>query len=223
MGRKYLDKKTKEESEEPKSRIERLSPNIDALDPMEVTYRNILIEKDSPGKELTKEELVKEEIRETGHQTRTTNQFQKYINAHLSERVSKIDKIKEAKQKWDNEVKQLQSNEPTSYSEINDQVASKLTSNSLEEMLKSLKISKDITSSKIKDFRNQIKQAEEELFQQEMNIQKIEKQIRKKKIEEQQKQVDSSKIKNDLANLTEKYDVDELKRILEVLGNKEKS
>ena len=224
MGRKYInrnDENDENDEKSSKSRIERLGPNIDDLDPMEVTYRNILIEKEQGPKPLTKEEIVKEEVRETGHQTRTTNQFQKYVNAHLSDRVSKINKIKEAKEKFDDEIKKLQTNEPLSSSEL-EQSAAELTSNTLFEMLESLKTNKEVTGNKIKQYRAQIKQAEEELFEQEMAIQKIEKELKRKKIIEAKNLHESSEIKNELTNLTEKYDVDELKRVLELLEKKNK-
>ena len=89
-------------------------------------------------------------------------------------------------------------------------------------MLESLKANKEETSNKIRQYREQIKQAEEELFGQEMTIQKIEKEMKRKQLEEAKIQQESTEIKNDLKNLTQKYDVDELKRVLELLEKKNK-
>ena len=118
MGRKFInryknenyDQEYEEEPEESKKKMERIGPNIDDVDAMDVEVRQITLEKNID-KPKSREDIIKEELQVAGHQTRTTNQFQKYINAHIEDRLSRIDKIKQAKQAFDKDIEALKGDE----------------------------------------------------------------------------------------------------------------
>lgn len=226
MGRKYLNRTKNEEFDQDyeeevteKKKLERIGPNIEEIDPFEVQFRKIAIEKDLI-KPIPIEEKIHEDIKEAGHKTRTVNQYQKIVNAHLEDRVSKIDKIKKAKQQFDEEINRLQGNQFDNIKQLTDVQVQNLSSKTMEDMLKSLILNRDITVSKLEHFRNRVKETEEELIQQEINIEKIRKEIQRKKEKEMQMEKDVDLIKQEISNLKNKYDIDELKKALDLLVDK---
>ena len=225
MGRKYInrqgneefDQEIEEEEEEAKeNKLERLGPVLDIVDPFEIQLRQFSIEKDIE-RPKTKEEKVKEEIKKAGHQTRTTNQYQRLVNAHIEDRVSRIGKIKEAKEQFDKEIEALKGNEFSNLEKIENTSTQELTSKSLEEMIRSLIINHDITKSKLEHFRNRVKETERELIGQQKHIERLRNEFSKKKLEEENFDNDVKEIKEEISTLGEKYSPQELKKALETL------
>ena len=227
MGRKYINRQGNEEfdqeieediedEEEKNNKLERLGPVLDIVDPFEIQLRQFSIEKDIE-RPKTKEEKVKEEIKRAGHQTRTTNQYQRLVNAHIEDRVSRIGKIKQAKEDFDRQVEALKGNEFTNLEKLENKSVEKLTSKSLEEMIKSLTLNYGLTKSKLEHFRNQVKETERELVEQKKHIDRIRNEFSKKKIEEESFDSDVNEIKNEISSLGEKYSPEELKKALETL------
>ena len=205
MGRKFInryknenyDQEYEEEPEETKKKMERIGPNIDDVDAMDVEIRQITLEKNMD-KPKSREEIIKEELQVAGHQTRTTNQFQKYINAHIEERLSRIDKIKQAKQAFDKDIEALKGDEFQYLTKLKETKVESLSSKAMQEMLHSLTLNKDITVSKLEHFKNRVKETEQELFRQEKDIAKIEKRIREKQIQEKEEQLKEENIKKEI-------------------------
>ena len=228
MGRKFInryknenyDQEYEEEPEEIKKKMERIGPNIDDVDAMDVEVRQITLEKNFE-KPKSREEILKEELQVAGHQTRTTNQFQKYINAHIEDRLSRIDKIKQAKQAFDKDIEALKGDEFQYLTRLKETKVETLSSKAMQEMLHSLTLNKDITKSKLEHFKNRVKETEQELLRQEKDIEKIEKRINEKLIQENEEKVKEESIKKDLAVLSKKYNVNELRKILQSLSTNE--
>ena len=224
MGRKYInrqgneefDQEVEEEEDEKSNKLERLGPVLDIVDPFEIQLRQFSLEKDVE-KPKTKEEKVKEEIKKAGHQTRTTNQYQRLINAHIEDRVSRIGKIKAAKEQFDKEVEALKGNEFSNLEQLENKSVQELTSKSLEEMIKSLTLNYDLTRSKLEHFRNQVKETERELVEQKKHIDRIRSEFSRKKLEEENFESDVNEIKDEISSLGEKYTQEELKKALETL------
>ena len=227
MGRKFINRyknenydQEYEEEDENKKKMERIGPNIDDVDAMDVVMRQITLEKNLD-KPKSREEIVKEELQVAGHQTRSTNQFQKYINAHIEDRLSRIDKIKQAKQAFDKDIEALKGDEFQYLTKLKETKVESLSSKAMQEMLHSLTLNKDITVSKLEHFKNRVKETEQELFRQEKDIAKIEKRIREKQIQEKEEQLKEENIKKDLSELSKKYNVNELRKILQSLSTHE--
>lgn len=225
MGRRYLNRNKNEEFEqdyaeeieEAKKKIERIGPQIDDLDPLEVSLRQIAIEKDLE-RPKTKEERVKEEIKIAGHQTRTTNQYQKFINAHIEDRVSKIEQIKHAKSKFDQDIENLREENVGSVKDLTKLSVQSITAKSLDDMLQSLLNNLEITKSKLGYFKNKVISTEQEVLLHENNIQKIKDEITRKRIEEEEKKKRAETIKKELQGLSSKYNLDELKKVIDTLN-----
>ena len=222
MGRKYINRQGNEEfdqeieEEDSDKKLERLGPVLDVVDPFEIQLRQFSLEKDME-KPKTKEEKVKEEIKRAGHQTRTTNQYQRLVNAHIEDRVSRIGKIKQAKEKFDKDIETLKGSEFSNLEKLSTTSVHDLTSKSMEEMLRSLILNQDITKSKLEHFKNKVKETERELVEQQKNIERIRSEFSKKKVEESNFENDVNEIKQEISSLGKKYSPEELKRALEVL------
>ena len=228
MGRKFInryknenyDQEYEEEEEESKKKMERIGPNIDDVDAMDVVMRQITLEKNLD-KPKSREDIVKEELQVAGHQTRTTNQFQKYINAHIEDRLSRIDKIKQAKQAFDKDIEALKGDEFQYLTKLKETKVETLSSKAMQEMLHSLTLNKDITKSKLEHFKNRVKETELELLRQEKDIERIEKRINEKKLQEREEQLKEDNIKKDLSELSKRYNVNELRKILQSLSTQD--
>lgn len=61
-------------------------------DPFDVQIRKLYFHEDADNREHS--EKVKDKFVEAGQDTRNANQFVKFVNAHLQDKVSKIEKIK---------------------------------------------------------------------------------------------------------------------------------
>ncbi|MFN3655326.1 MAG: hypothetical protein ACK4TO_08395 [Candidatus Nitrosotenuis sp.] len=82
-----------------KRHLERIgSPITD--DPMDA-YRNIILRS---GKTKQEQKDIEETVAEAGHETRSVNQVVKLVNIHLSEKVKRLNEIKAASKRFDDEL-----------------------------------------------------------------------------------------------------------------------
>jgi len=200
-----------EEDDPEDIKLKRLENEIDDFDPTEVQSKQFSVKK------MREKNKVKEQIRAAGQQTRTTNQYQKLVNAHLKDRVSKINKIKIAKEQFDRDIESLNNENFSSYEKLQQTNVSELNTDSMEELLFSITINYDVTQSRLEYFRNRVIEAENELLEQQRNIKKIKEEIQKKKLKEETSEQMDNAIKEEVRSLGEKYSVSELKKALGVL------
>ncbi|MEO9309430.1 MAG: hypothetical protein ABI337_03950 [Nitrososphaera sp.] len=69
-------------------------------DPMEA-YRSIILRS---GKAAEEQKDIEETVAEAGHETRNVNQVVKLVNLHLSEKVKRLNEIKAASKRFDDEL-----------------------------------------------------------------------------------------------------------------------
>ncbi|MEM3172329.1 MAG: hypothetical protein QXE82_02200 [Candidatus Nitrosotenuis sp.] len=74
------------------------SPTSD--DPMDA-YRSIILR---AGKQEEEQKDIEETVAEAGHETRSVNQVVKLVNLHLSEKVKRLNEIKAASKRFDDEL-----------------------------------------------------------------------------------------------------------------------
>jgi uncharacterized protein (DUF3084 family) len=72
----------------------------DELDPMETSPREVFIEEDA----RDTSERVKDQFTEAGNNTRNANQYVKLVNAHIKNKVSQLERLKEAQKKFEEEL-----------------------------------------------------------------------------------------------------------------------
>ncbi|WP_155991321.1 hypothetical protein [Candidatus Nitrosotenuis uzonensis] len=93
MPRKYLEKQDTSQNDE---------------DPFGPTFRKLYFKEEEID---TREhsEKVKDKFAEAGNDTRNANQFVKFVNAHIQNKVSHLEKIKEAQRKFEEELNMFSS------------------------------------------------------------------------------------------------------------------
>lgn len=83
-----------------------LSPD----DPFDA-YRSIHFKRDT----RTNEEKVKDSVTEAGHETRSVNQVVKLVNLSLTEKVKRLEKLKEESKRFDEELNMFNNMEKKSF------------------------------------------------------------------------------------------------------------
>lgn len=71
-----------------------------SADPMDA-YRSVILRS---GKSAPESKDIKETVAEAGHETRSVNQVVKLVNIHLSEKVKRLNEIKAASKRFDDEL-----------------------------------------------------------------------------------------------------------------------
>lgn len=101
MPRKYLEKQDMPQNDE---------------DPFGPTFRKLYFKEEEVD---TREhsEKVKDKFAEAGNDTRNANQFVKFVNAHIQNKVSHLEKIKEAQRKFEEELNMFSSGTDVSVQE----------------------------------------------------------------------------------------------------------
>lgn len=162
MTRKFLQKKTKEEKEKDLKSSKRKIPNrvkkeFEEIDPLTFQKRklNFRVEFD---KVQSADEKIKDEIGVARHQTRTTNQFQKLMNAYMEERIKKIQDIRSAKSQFDKDIAALSGE--GSDEEFEQSPFDKLDFEELELILQTFEQNQKNAEIKIHEYKQEILKAE---------------------------------------------------------------
>lgn len=82
-----------------KRHLERIGNPI-SDDPMDA-YRSVILRS---GKSEEEQKDIEETVAEAGHETRNVNQVVKLVNLHLSEKVKRLNEIKAASKRFDDEL-----------------------------------------------------------------------------------------------------------------------
>lgn len=172
MVEKHINRKDDDDDDEQSHITERRVEleSIEEIDPMDVKARTIVF-----GKEVsnaTKDEVVKQKSEKFKDQMNNTNQYLKFINAHLAVNKSKWEKLKEAEKKFDEEIAALQNDQIKPRAEL-DKVNYKYITESdtkslfshLETELNALREKLVHQEQQTEKTRQQIQQKEEQLIQ----------------------------------------------------------
>jgi chromosome segregation ATPase len=171
MGEKYLNRKGEEEESHITERGPNLDDTMDQIDPMQVTARTIVF-----GKELAdapKDVVIKEKSEKFKDQMNNTNQYLKFINAHLAVNKSKVEKIKEAERRFREEVEFLQNNTTKPRAELDKVNYKYITENDTKSLLAHLQTEREILKEKISHQEQQIEKTRQEMQQKDEQIVQI--------------------------------------------------
>ena len=96
--------------------------SLDSDDPIDA-YRSIHFKIDN----RTNEEKVKDTVAEAGHETRSVNQVVKLVNMSLSEKVKRLEKLKQDSKRFEEELNMFSANpnEKSEFSQLDDSNVSK--------------------------------------------------------------------------------------------------
>jgi len=195
-----LKKQSQISSDDEWSHITGSGTKIEAADPLAVTDRTIIFGKEKSA--ATKAEVVKEKSEEFMDQMNNTNQYLKFVNAHLQEKKNKIEKMKEAERKFKEEIESLQNNVSVKPRGDLDKINSKyITDNDKKSILVHLEREKERLKEKMSHHIQQIETAKQEIDQKEAQILEIKKEIQSP-VQKREWDVDPIKIiESELARL----------------------
>lgn len=187
MTEKHINRLTKEEedikkhfnqntsAEDEWSHITESGPKLEIVDPLAVTSRQY-----SFGKERsysTKEEAVQDKSERFKDDMCNTNQYLKFVNAHLAAKKSKIDQLKANEQRFKEELESLQSFQVKPRADLDKIHYKKITQNDTDSLLLHLQSEREATLEKIAYHQTQIERAKQELKDKDAQIAGVKEEI----------------------------------------------
>jgi len=187
MPEKHINRLTKSEEEIKKhynqdvtaedewAHITETGPKLEIVDPLAVTARQI-----SFGKErsyATKEEAVQDKSERFKDDISNTNQYLKFVNAHLAAKKTKIEKLKADEQRFKEELEALQNFQVKPRTELDKIHYKKITQNDTNSLLLHLQSERESALEKIAYHQTQIERSKQELAQKDTQIAELKKEI----------------------------------------------
>ncbi|AJZ76505.1 hypothetical protein [Candidatus Nitrosotenuis cloacae] len=212
MPEKHINRLTKSEedlkkhynqntsAEDEWAHITETGPKLEIADAMEVTSRQI-----SFGKErnfFTKEESVQDKSERFKDDMSNTNQYLKFVNAHLAAKKTKIEKLKQDEQRFKEELESLQSFQVKPRTELDKIHYKKITENDTNSLLLHLQSERESVLEKIAYHQMQLEREKQILEQKDAQISDVKKEIEILTKKKQEKQADPIEvIRAELARL----------------------
>ena len=188
--------------------------NIEVKDVMDVQDRSITFGEHLGPK--TPYEAVKEGARNAMDAAGNTGQYIRFVNKHIDNRKKEIEKIKDIREKFDHEVKMLQSHK-LNLKKIDKKSLNDHDIKSVTEYLHQLLLEKGLTKKRLADLKNEIIKVGEQLQEQEKQIELVSEQLKEKKLLAEKKNSEVDLIKEELSALVKKYGVTNLSEVLEMV------
>lgn len=170
MVEKHINRK-EESAEDEWSHITEIGPKIDSVDPMAVVARTIVF-----GKELSnapKEVIIKEKAEQFKDQINNTNQYLKFINAHLAEKKSKIAQLRENERRFKEEIESLQNDGIKPRAELDKVNYKYIKENDARSLLTHLEIERQALKEKLQHQQEQIEKTKQELNKKDEQIKSV--------------------------------------------------
>jgi SMC interacting uncharacterized protein involved in chromosome segregation len=175
---------------------------IEARDAADVGKRNIFIGE----KGGTPWEVVSKKTQNLADMTSNISQYVKLVNAYLQEQKKEVVKIQDSKNRFDLEIENLQ-NDNVQLAKLNDVQIDNLDANGLKKFAQKLTQVRDSRRGKINQLKTEITKTEEELNKQDIQITKINDQIKEKeKRGTNDKNLTKDQLFKELSTIIQKYD-----------------
>lgn len=175
---------------------------IEARDAADVGKRNIFIGE----KGGTPWEVVSKKTQNLADMTSNISQYVKLVNAYLQEQKKEVVKIQDSKNRFDLEIENLQ-NDNVQLAKLNDVQIDNLDANGLKKFAQKLTQVRDSRRGKINQLKTEITKTEEELKKQDIQITKINDQIKEKeKRGTNDKNLTKDQLFKELSIIIQKYD-----------------
>lgn len=155
-----------------------IGSKIEAIDPLAVTDRSIIFEKDAV--KSTKENIIKEKTDQFKDQMGNTNQYLKFFNAHLAAKKIQLDKIKEREKKFEEEIDALQGNNIKPRSELDKVYYKDITENDIKSLIVHIESEREQIKEKLSHQELQVEKTKLELWQKEEQLQHMHDEIERK-------------------------------------------
>jgi len=212
MPEKHINRLTKSEedlkkhynqntsAEDEWAHITETGPKLEIADAMEVTTRQI-----SFGKEhnfSTKEESVQDKSERFKDDMSNTNQYLKFVNAHLAAKKTKIEKLKQDEKRFKEELESLQAFQVKPRDELDKVHYKRITENDTNSLLLHLQSERESVLEKIAYHQMQLEREKQALGQKDAQISDVKREIELLAKKNQEKQADPIEvIRAELARL----------------------
>ena len=184
MAEKHLNRiseeeRARKESDEDWSHITGVGSRIEVVDPLAVTDRTIIFGKDvAPS---TKEDAVKEKTDEFKDQIGNTNQYLKFVNAHLAAKKERLNMLKERDRKFQEEIDALQGNTVKPRSDLDKVNYKYITENDTKSLITHMASELEQIKEKLAHQESQVQKTKSELQQKEEQIRHLQEEITQNK------------------------------------------
>ena len=211
MVEKYLNRRDNDsdddddESKQVAGSGHSLEDTTDQIDPMHVVSRSIVFGKEIQN--MPKDEMVKKKSQKFRDQMNNTNQYLKFINAHLEVNKSKVAKLKEAERRFNEEMAFLQDTPMKPRSELDKVNYKYITENDTKSLLTHLESERLVLAEKLSHQEEQVEKTRYEIKQKDEQISQIKAELGNRFRKPPEENVDPIKvIKEELAKLGIKDD-----------------
>lgn len=217
MTQKHINKRKKPEidAEDEWAHITaQIGEKIDAADVMDVQDRTITFNDEGV---RTKEEGYKKRSVDFKDGFGNTAQYLKFINAHLAEKKSRLDRLKQQNEKFEQEIAALKPDSKRTKDDLDNINYTEIKADDVRKVLKHIESERDAAKAKAEHFAAQVQKAQEELAAKNEQIEEISSelhQIEKKESEKSTKvpkEDDAIKvIQNELSSLASKNESEKI-------------
>ncbi|MEM2160475.1 MAG: hypothetical protein QXN55_05925 [Candidatus Nitrosotenuis sp.] len=182
MAEKHINRLTDEEmkkqfngSDDEWSHITETGPKLEIADPLAVSARQIRFGKERSYSTL--EEAVQDKSFQFKDDISNTNQYLKFVNAHLAAKKTKIDKIKADQQRFKEELESLQNFTVKPKAELDKVNYKKITQQDTSSLLLHLQKDRDTAAERLAYHQAQVEKIKQELQEKDAQIENVKKEV----------------------------------------------
>jgi len=199
-------------------------PKLEVSDALDVQSRNIFVAGTKP-KAVSTTDIIREELTATGNQTRTTDQYVKLVNAIFDERLGEINRIKNQKQIFDEDIEALRNESSEDFEKIKKISIKELKSKDVSKLIKKISDEKENIESRLDHHKSKASSLEKSIEEQDHKIKELDMKLKEKIIQEREtkEKKSVSAIRDELKTLGEVYGIDKLSKALKKLNESEES
>jgi DNA-binding transcriptional ArsR family regulator len=223
MPKKYLnrDKKQQVSADDEWAHLTGIEegPKLEVSDALDVQSRNIFVRGHKP-KAVSTTDIIQEELLDAGHQTRTTDQYVRLVNAIFDERLGEINRIKNQKQIFDDDIEALRHESSEDFEKLKKLPIKELKSKDVSKLIKTISEEKGNIESRLEHHKSKASSLEKTIEEQDNKIKELDMKLKEKIIQERETKENKSAsvIQDELKILGEVYGIDKLSKALKKIN-----
>ena len=194
-------------------------PKLEVSDALDVQTRNIFVAGTKP-KFVSTTDIIQEELSDAGHQTRTTDQYVRLVNAIFDERLEEINRIKNQKQIFDDNIEALRYDSSEDFEKLRKISIKELKSKDVSKLIKTISEEKGNIESRLEHHKSKASSLEKSIEEQDTKIKELDMKLKEKIIQERETKEKKAVnvIQDELKILGEVYGIDKLSKALKKLN-----
>jgi len=228
MPKKYLnrDKKQQVTADDEWAHLTGIEegPKLEVSEPLDVQSRNIFVRGHKP-KAVSTTDIIQEELLDAGHQTRTTDQYVRLVNAIFDERLGEINRIKNQKQIFDDDIEALRYESSEDFEKLKKLPIKELKSKDVSNLIKTISEERGNIENRLEHHKSKASSLEKRIEEQDNKIKELDFKLKEKIVQENEikEKKSVSAIQDELKILGEVYGIDKLSKALKKLNESEGS